>query len=49
MLRYFTPASWTMIFMMLLMSLYLHAQKVTKTKPGLRIGPSSTTASFLRP
>ena len=49
MLRHFTPASWTIIFMMLLMSLYLHAQKITKTRPGLRIGPAAITASFLRP
>ncbi len=48
MLRHFTPASWTLIFMMLLLSLYLHAQKVTKShQPFIKVGP--TTASFLRP
>lgn len=48
MLKHFTPASWTLIFLTLLLSLYLHAQKVTRTRSSLKIGPA-TTASFLRP
>lgn len=46
MLKYLTPASWTLVFLMLLLGLYIQAHKISRTqKPNV---PSVIGASYSR-
>lgn len=43
MLKHLSPASWTLIFMLLILSLYIQAQKISKSyhaKPIVPVGAS---------